>query len=151
MAIMYISRLGTPSYLSYFLHLWPACKISKCSLNVFKKADSVEYIPIKALKISVFSLRLTFCKIGLIFEFFKQITLYIFNLEHRLRGADEYDDPWEEACWGRTNIEAFNTMFKQVINLPLDRGCIDDYMDDRKGNAFLPWNLIPKNMPTSHW
>jgi hypothetical protein len=79
------------------------------------------------------------------------ITSYIINLWHRLRSADDYDDPWEEACWGRTNIEAFNTMFKQVLDFPLNPQGIDDYMNDTKGKNFLPWKDIPKNAPASHW
>jgi len=79
------------------------------------------------------------------------ITSYIINLWGRLEGAGEYEDPWDEACWGRTNIEAFNTMFKQVLDPPLNPQCIDRYMNDRKGTAFLPWRDIPKNAPVSHW
>jgi hypothetical protein len=79
------------------------------------------------------------------------ITSYIINLWHSLSGAGEYDDPWETACWGRTNIEAFNTMFKQALDLPLDPEGIDVYMKDRKGTVSLPWELIPKNAPHSHW
>ncbi|MCE2982707.1 MAG: hypothetical protein LW832_03975 [Parachlamydia sp.] len=42
-------------------------------------------------------------------------------------------------------------MFKQVLDPPLDPEWIDDYMNDRRGTAFLPWNDIPKNAPASHW
>lgn len=75
---------------------------------------------------------------------------YISKLEYILRSADEMDDPWEKACIGRTNIEAFNAMFGDSIEI-LDSGRIEKYMQERKGTAFLSNNLIPKNVPSSHW
>lgn len=78
------------------------------------------------------------------------IITYIINLEHRLRSADAMDDPWETACWGRTNIEAVISMFGEPMKY-LDSGGIEEYMQERKGKTCLERRLIPKNVPSSHW
>lgn len=78
------------------------------------------------------------------------IISYVSNLEHALNTADDMDDPWETACWGRTNIEAVKTMFGEPMK-HIDSSGIEEYMLDRKGNAQLKNSLIPKNVPSSHW
>lgn len=78
------------------------------------------------------------------------IITYISNLEHTLRTADAMEDPWETACRGRTNIEAFISMFDAPTDV-IDSDGIESYMQDRKGNAQLRNSLIPKNVPSSHW
>lgn len=78
------------------------------------------------------------------------ILTYTINLGHALRTADDMDDPWEAACWGRTNIEAVISMFGEPMKF-VDSGGIEEYMQDRKGNAQLKNSLIPKNVPSSHW
>lgn len=75
---------------------------------------------------------------------------YISKLEHRLRSADAMDEPWEEACRGRTNIEAFNSMFGDSVEI-LDPELIESYMQDRKGTVYMEDECIPKNAPASHW
>ena len=40
--------------------------------------------------------------------------IYINNMWLSLKSASEWDDPWERACWIRTNIEAFQVMFGEM-------------------------------------
>lgn len=78
------------------------------------------------------------------------IITYISNLESRLWTADAMDDPWEIACWGRTNIEALVAMFGRPMEV-LDYGRLEIYMKNRVGSADLEDEQIPKNVPSSHW
>ncbi|MCE5317513.1 MAG: hypothetical protein LLG04_09180 [Parachlamydia sp.] len=77
--------------------------------------------------------------------------LYIIELMFKLENVDEqFDDPWDKACRGRTNIEAFNAMFGEIVDkLPTDE--LVEFMDRRKDLAWLPPNEIPPNAPKSHW
>jgi hypothetical protein len=67
---------------------------------------------------------------------------YIIHLEHRIRNADyEFDDPWERACWLRTNVAAFEEMFGQITG-PLNAGFIKDYIENARGYADPPSFLL---------
>lgn len=78
------------------------------------------------------------------------IITYIVNLKHTIYTTDAMEDPWETACLGRTNIEAFISMFDAPTEI-LDSDEIQSYMQHRKGNAELQKSLIPKNIPLHHW
>lgn len=75
---------------------------------------------------------------------------YVYKLWSRLVQSDDWADLWETACWGRTNIEAFNAMFNDFAP-ELDAGGIVEYMEERKGSERLARNLIPKNVPQTQW
>ncbi|MCE5318231.1 MAG: hypothetical protein LLG04_12835 [Parachlamydia sp.] len=76
--------------------------------------------------------------------------LYIYKLRKRLASTDEWDDNWEVACLGRTNIEAFHLMFGEFL-VELDAGDIEEYMEVRKEQAWIHPFSIPKNTPKTHW
>jgi hypothetical protein len=75
-------------------------------------------------------------------------SLYVIELWYQLTNADEWADVWKTACWGRTNIEAFNAMFgKRVGDLPTED--IVEYMEAQKGKGGLEQDQIPKNFHKS--
>jgi hypothetical protein len=55
---------------------------------------------------------------------------------------------WEVICCERTNIEAYNEMFGEVIR-KLDTSEVEQDMQDIREKAECPG--IPKNAPKSHW
>jgi len=55
---------------------------------------------------------------------------------------------WEVICSQRTNVEAYNEMFGEVIR-KLDTSEVEQDMQDIREKAECPG--IPKNMPKSHW
>ncbi|MCE5317512.1 MAG: hypothetical protein LLG04_09175 [Parachlamydia sp.] len=83
-------------------------------------------------------------------EFRQIIRLYVHQLMFRLENADELEEPWDIACRGRTNIEAFNAMFGEAIDtLPTTE--IEKYMQAWKGRISLNKDEVPKNALKSHW
>ncbi len=76
--------------------------------------------------------------------------LYINNMWLSLKSASEWEDPWERACWIRTNIEAFQMMFGDVAGR-LDDADIIEYMDEMKGSFGLTPDQVPQNAPQSFW
>lgn len=75
---------------------------------------------------------------------------YVYKLWSRLTNSDDWADVWEVACWGMTNIEAFNAMFSNVVP-ELDAGSIVEYLEDRKKQEWLDPTSIPKKVPQTHW
>lgn len=78
------------------------------------------------------------------------VLFYVYNMIQQLNSAGEFHNPWESACRGRTNIEAFNTMFANLVD-PLPTEALDEYMEDRRGVVQVRKDRIPKNAPAAHW
>lgn len=78
------------------------------------------------------------------------IRLYGIKLENFLAGTFEDFDEWDDVCFRRTYIEAFNSMFGKIVSIDVED--IEDYMQQRKGSASLSSSdIIPQNIPKSHW
>lgn len=75
---------------------------------------------------------------------------YIRNVMSYLNNFDAYDDPWEKACWARTNVEAFNSIFGGITR-NLDADEMIEFMEGSRGLYSLDKELIPKNAPQTHW
>ena len=76
--------------------------------------------------------------------------LYGIKLENFLMGTFEDFNEWDNACIERTNIEAFNAMFHEIVNIDVED--IEDCMQQRKDDVSISSpNLIPPNKPKSHW
>lgn len=84
-------------------------------------------------------------------KFVKVINLeYVYEKEHRLAMADNFDELWETACWARTNIEAFQAMCGNFAG-HLDAVDLVAYMQDKKGIVRADRNVIPTHVPSTHW
>ena len=75
---------------------------------------------------------------------------YVAKLEEFLQGTFEGYGEWKLACQQRTNIEAFNSMFGNLI-FCLDTEQIDEYQQERKSSEGIDQNEVPTNIPKSHW
>lgn len=75
---------------------------------------------------------------------------YISPIMRGINHADSWDDPWERACWLRTNIEAFHTLFGDIAGR-LDDEDIIEYMEGMKGSAVISYDKIPKVVTKNHW
>jgi hypothetical protein len=77
---------------------------------------------------------------------------YILHAANEITSADTaWEDPWELACQTRTNIEAFNAMFGEIVNhLKVDAD-LEEFMEKCQGSFYLSRKLIPNNVPISHW
>ncbi len=78
------------------------------------------------------------------------LRLYGTKLENLLTGTFEDFDEWDDVCYRRTYIEAFNLMFGKIISIDVED--IEEYMQQRKEDTALSSpDLIPANTPKSHW
>lgn len=75
---------------------------------------------------------------------------YIYRLDSRISSSDIWEDMLEPACRAMTNIEAFQAMFGDFAG-ELDADAIWEFLEERKDNYSLPPEVIPKNVPKSHW
>lgn len=75
---------------------------------------------------------------------------YVAKLEEFLQGTFEGYGEWKLACQQRTNIEAFNSMFGNLI-LSFDTEQIDEYLQERKNSEGIDQREVPANIPKSHW
>lgn len=77
--------------------------------------------------------------------------LYGIDLENFLMGTFEDFNEWDRVCIQRTNIEAFNAMFQEIVSIDIED--IEDQMQRRKqtGVTLSSADLIPQNTPRSHW
>lgn len=66
-----------------------------------------------------------------------------------LEGTVE-DDTWYWACKCRTNIEAFNLIFENMID-PEGLEGIDSFMQEQKRKSLIGRTDLPQNIPRSHW
>ena len=80
----------------------------------------------------------------------KQININVNEVRHALVTANEWAEPWETACWARTNIEAFQEMFGSFGG-KLDAGEIAEYMEALKGDVSADSKTVPENAPSGHW
>lgn len=77
----------------------------------------------------------------------------VMGFARRIDSAEGYaDELWEEACWEKTNIEAFHEMFGSIVGKIEGWGMeeLDEYIGN-KSYQHLERNKIPKNAPTHHW
>lgn len=82
---------------------------------------------------------------------FPFISNYGIKLENFLMGTFEDFDEWDRVCIQRTNIEAVNAMFGEMIG-SIDVEDIEDCMQQRKSDASISSsNQVPPNTPKSHW
>lgn len=78
------------------------------------------------------------------------LRLYGRKLENFLTGTFEDFDEWDDVCFRRTYIEAFNAMFGEIISIDVED--IEECMQQRKEDVSLSSSaLIPPNTPKSHW
>lgn len=62
-----------------------------------------------------------------------------------------YQEQWGSACVGRTRIEAFNAMFKGIVE-PLDTEDLEELMRNTSAKYIgVDPDEIPENIPDSHW
>lgn len=74
---------------------------------------------------------------------------YVIDLESKTHGGFEHEyEEWEYICSRRTNIEAFNAMFGNVIE-PLNIIELEESMQDAREMGCV--SEIPQNVPKSHW
>lgn len=73
--------------------------------------------------------------------------LYISHLDMRLDMIEEGE--WIRFCQWRTNVEAFNQMFSGITQLETED--IDEKMKKAGNSEGISKNLVPHNIPESHW
>jgi len=74
---------------------------------------------------------------------------YVKDLELFLQNIFEGYDEWETVCWQRTSIEVFNTFFGDSHYL--DTLEVDDLIEERGKYESVRDEIIPENIPDSHW
>ena len=73
-------------------------------------------------------------------------------VERRLEDGDSYEgagNSWPGLCRGRSEIEAFNQMFANILDEKLYVEDMDDLFKQVKSYFYSP--ELPKNIPETHW
>lgn len=75
--------------------------------------------------------------------------IYIFDLRYLIY-LIEYPGEWDKVCLQRSRLEAFNEMFGSAVGL-LNLDEVEEEMQGVKHNFSVNKNLVPNNVPSSHW
>ena len=118
---VFMSSIGN-SFLSYYQwHLNEAQSLARDHIDILQQVDILQQAR----------------------PFFR---LYGIKLENFLMGTFEDFDEWDDVCFRRTYIEAFNTMFGEIICIDIED--IEECMQQRKEDVSISFpNLIPLNTP----
>lgn len=79
------------------------------------------------------------------------IRKYVADLEEYLFGIFEGYHEWENVCYQRTNIEAFNAFFGQDYHLDVSEFVIDELMRERCKTESVKEENLPEKIPKRHW